>query len=135
MEKLILECVVRSLLIAVRTAAALFVLRVKAARVRHAVWTSVVALMLILPIWTAWGPKTVLRVLKPEPAVVYAQPAAVRQPVADPDGPALPVRTELWTWQSAFLAAYLLGFCALMARLITGTLRVRRLTSESCVAP
>ncbi len=135
MEKLILECVVRSLLIAVCTAAALFVLRVKAARVRHAVWASVVGLMLILPVWTAWGPKAVLRVLKPEPAIVYTQPLEVQQTVSDPEGPAVPVRSELWTWQNAMIAAYLLGFCALMARLLTGTLRVRKLTSERCVAP
>jgi hypothetical protein len=40
MEKLILECVVRSVLIAFCTAVALYVLRVKAARLRHAVWAS-----------------------------------------------------------------------------------------------
>jgi TonB family protein len=135
MEKVILECVVRSLLIAVCTAAALFVLRVKAARVRHAIWAGVVVLMLILPVETAWGPKAVLRVLKPEPAIVYAQPIALQQPLSDPEGAALPQRSELWTLQNALLAAYVLGFAALMARLITGTMRVRKLTSERCVAP
>ena len=135
MEKLILECVVRSLLIAVCTAAALFVLRVKAARVRHAVWASVVAMMLILPVWTAWGPKAVLRVLKPEPAFVYTQPAELQQPVSDPAAPALPMRIHIWTWQEAMIGAYLLGFCVLMARLITGTVRVRKLSGERCVAP
>ncbi len=135
MENLILECVIRSVLLAGCTAAALFILRVKAARVRHAVWTSVLALMLLLPAWTAWGPKAVFRVLNPEPAVVYTQPVKASQPIVDTEGPALALPAERWTFQNAFFAVYLLGFCVLMARLITGTLRVRKLTSESCVAP
>ena len=39
--------------------------RVKAAAARHSVWAGVVALMLVLPIWTAWGPKASMRLLPP----------------------------------------------------------------------
>ena len=61
MQNLLLECAVRAALMAVCTAAVLYVLQVKAARVRHAVWASVVVLMLALPVWTAWGPRAVVR--------------------------------------------------------------------------
>jgi TonB family protein len=145
MEKLMLECIVRSALIALCTAIALFVLRVKAARVRHAVWASVVVLMLALPAWTAWGPKAVLRVLKAAPTVAGAQPVVV---MVQDDAVASPVIEPKKTWSSGeyLLGIYLLGFGVLMARLVTGTLRARmlvrragglagRLTSDACAAP
>jgi hypothetical protein len=43
----------------------LYAMRVKTATAKHSVWAGVVALMLFLPIWTAWGPKAPLRVLPP----------------------------------------------------------------------
>jgi TonB family protein len=145
MEKLILECVVRSVLIAVCTAVALYVLRVRAARVRHAVWASVVVLMLALPVWTAWGPKAVLRVLKPEP-VVAAQQSVVT--MVQQDSVASPVIVPKKSWRSGdyLLGIYLLGLGILLTRLVTGTVRARmlvrragglsgRLTSESCTSP
>ncbi len=57
-----------------------------------------------------------------------------------------PVRSTFWTWQNSLLALYLVGFVALFARLMTGTVRALmlirragrragRLTSDSCVAP
>ncbi len=72
MEKLILECIVRSGLIAICTAVALYVLRVKAARVRHAVWASVVVLM--PGAFARPGPRgdQRLRVLQPAPVVADA---------------------------------------------------------------
>jgi TonB family protein len=149
MEKLILECVVRSALIAVCTAAALYIFRVKAARVRHAVWASVVVLMLLLPSWTVWGPKAVLRVMKPEPAPVYVRPAVetVQQDVIAP-----PLRQKAdWNIGNYLVAVYLVGLFALLVRLAIGTMRARRLirgallikdgdrqgrlTNDSCVAP
>jgi hypothetical protein len=52
----------------------------------------------------------------------------------------------VWSWRSCLAGIYLLGFCALLARLATGTVRAHtlvrraanregRLTSESCAAP
>lgn len=146
MEKLILECVVRSVSIAFCTAVALYVLRVKAARLRHAVWASVMVLMLVLPAWTAWGPKAEFRLLTAPSAVTVAQSAVVEQITTDQVAPALLSRRVGWSWRNSLLILYLLGFCALMARLTTGTVRARmlvrragnragRLTSESCVTP
>ncbi len=134
MEKLILECVVRSVLIAVCTAVALYVLRVRAARVRHAVWASVVVLMLALPVWTAWGPKAVLRVLKPAPVIVAEQSVVT---MVQDDSVASPVIAPKKTWGLGdyLLGIYLAGVGVLLLRLATGTVRSRRLTSESCTSP
>ena len=63
MERLFLECAVRAALLVGTTAIVLYTMGVKAARSRHSVWSGVVGLMLLLPIWTAWGPKAPLRVL------------------------------------------------------------------------
>src|ERR1035437_2774397 len=112
MEKLILECVVRSVLIAFCTAVALYVLRVKAARVRHAVWASVVVLMLVLPAWTAWGPKAEVRLLTAPSPVTVAQSAVVEQITTDQVAPALPLRRVGWSWRNSVLILYLLGFGA-----------------------
>jgi TonB family protein len=151
MQTLVLEFVVRATLIAICTAVVLYVLRVKAARMRHSVWASVVVLMLALPVWTAWGPKAVLKVLSPAATAAsqstvstesFAQrampetlPAAATRPPISP-----------WTWRNILIAAYLLGFCVLLARLAIGTFRAEklirlamhrdgRLTSDACAAP
>jgi hypothetical protein len=65
MERLFLECAVRAALLVGGTATVLYAMRVKSASARHSVWAGVVALMLVLPIWAAWGPKASLRVLPP----------------------------------------------------------------------
>jgi len=57
-----------------------------------------------------------------------------------------PVPSLVWTWRNCLAGVYLLGFCALLARLATGTVRAHmlvrraadrdgRLTSDSCAAP
>ena len=65
MERLFLECAIRAALLVAGTALVLYAMRVKAAAAKHSVWAAVVLLMLVLPIWTAWGPKAPLRVLPP----------------------------------------------------------------------
>jgi TonB family protein len=150
MQNLILECAVRALLMGVCVGAVLCVLRVKTARVRHAVWAGVVLLMLALPVWTAWGPRASVRVLAPVAARAIDSAAistySFYAPVASP-----PVRSQesIWarlTWQRCLAGIYLLGFCALLARLAIGTVRAQmllrravkcdgRLTSDLCAAP
>ena len=146
MEKLILECAVRSVLIAVCTALALYALRVRAARVRHAVWASVVVLMLALPLWTAWGPKAVLRVLKPAPVVAASEMAVVTMTQVDSVASPVTARKKTWSAGDYLLGIYFLGLGILLTRLVTGTVRARmlvrragglngRLTSGSCMSP
>jgi TonB family protein len=144
METLITECFVRSALIAIGVTAVLFALRVKAARVRHAVWTSAVIVMLLLPIWTAWGPKAVLHLLKPESAPSQMQPAVETIQTSTAARPVL--HRAAWSAENWLAALYLLGLVALLGRLLLGTVRARtlvrrsrrvagRLTSGSCVTP
>src|SRR5215469_9380234 len=65
MESLVIGCAVRAALIAVVTAVVLRTIGIKPAAARHTAWTSVMLMMLLLPIWTAWGPKTPIRLLPP----------------------------------------------------------------------
>ena len=65
MERLFLECAVRAALLVGATAIVLLVMRVKAAATKYSVWAGVMALMLLLPVWTTWGPKISLPVLPP----------------------------------------------------------------------
>jgi beta-lactamase regulating signal transducer with metallopeptidase domain len=142
MERLFLECAVRAALMVGATAIVLYAMRVKAATARHSVWTGVVALMLLLPIWTAWGPKASLRVLSPlaqsiankaKAPIKISSTGVLRSTEVDP-------KIAVW------LGAYLLGLCLLLFRLAIGTVRARRLgrdavlhdgvrTSSLCAAP
>jgi hypothetical protein len=63
MQALLIESSVRAALIAAVIGFVLFVMRIKTASALHAVWASVVVLMLLLPAWVAWGPKASLPVL------------------------------------------------------------------------
>src|SRR5438093_5274852 len=96
MASLLLECAVRSALIATATAMVLWAMRIKMAAPRHAAWTAVVVAMLLLPIWSAAGLKVSLPVLRPMPSsigiggdTVNAIPTAAPLPGATPtDAPA-----------------------------------------------
>jgi hypothetical protein len=145
------EFVVRAALIAAGTAAVLRTLRVRTAAARHVAWAGVVALMMLLPVWTAWGPKAPLRIL---PAI--AAPAARRAtvPAGAFSGLALPnlqaaappSARPVFGWPVCLAGIYLLGVGVLLARLAVGTVRAHmlvrsavsrggRLTSDSCAAP
>jgi uncharacterized protein (TIGR03435 family) len=152
-EHLLLECAIRSTLIAAVAAAVLWIMRVRNASARHALWTGVMLLMLLLPAWTAWGPKTAARILPastetipPAAGVTYgslghfqldAAPGNIVPDVAP--GPA-------WTWHDVVTGVYLIGFGTLLVRLAIGTVRARtlirgsalrdkKLTHASCAAP
>jgi beta-lactamase regulating signal transducer with metallopeptidase domain len=149
MERLILESGIRVILIAVCTSAFLGVLRVSAARVRHAIWANVVACMLLLPFWTVWGPKAIVRVPRtnvtrlPIPVRTSAKPV-----LRGPPHLLAPKAQEAsaWTWANLLAVAYLLGSISLLGRLAIGTMRANRvlrlavnrngrLTSDFCAAP
>ncbi len=138
MQTLLIESAVRATLIAAAVALVLYVMRVRTAAARHAVWAGFVVLMMLLPAWVAWAPKAPLPVLPPD-----AGPAAIALPVAQVPV-AAPVQIQAssaaprhsgWNWASVPLGVYLLGVCALLGRLVIGTIRATRLTSASCVVP
>lgn len=153
MERLFVDCAVRAALIAVVTAVVLRTIGVKPAAARHTAWTSVMLTMLLLPIWTAWGPKAPLRLLPPElPNVGHAwrEPIGAQSvtPRSAPLPSALPYPaswTEVrqaatsnpgrtvqnWNWQILLLIVYALGVFGLLARLAIGTARTHRLISRT----
>jgi beta-lactamase regulating signal transducer with metallopeptidase domain len=142
MERLFVECAVRATLLVGAAAIVLYAMRVKAATARHSVWAGVVAMMLLLPVWTTWGPKASFRMLPPLVQSVANSPKApigilstgvLRATLIDPKLVVL-------------LGAYLLGLGLLLFRLAIGTVRAHRLvrnavlqdgvrTSSSCAAP
>jgi hypothetical protein len=129
MRQIMVECAVRAALIAIGTAAALGLLRVKSAGARHAAWTGVVALMLLLPVWMAWGPRASLPVLPASPMAVAAVTPIVI-PISEPDA-AAPAPTPVaprapWDWLAIMYGA---GASLLLARLALGTIRARMLMS------
>jgi beta-lactamase regulating signal transducer with metallopeptidase domain len=135
MERLFVECAVRAALIAMVTAVLLRTIGIKTAAARHTAWTSVMLTMLVLPIWTALGPKTPVRLLPPverhasieaplqnvvTSPVRLTEIRPVQTSVTHPSGPT-------WTWQSLLLIVYGIGASGLLARLALGTVRTHRL--------
>src|SRR5580704_15247674 len=123
MEHLFLECAVRAALLVAGTALVLYTMRIKAAAARHSVWASMVLLMLVLPFWTAWGPKAPLRLLPPLGQITSNEalvPAGVLSTTFVPS-PLLSTR------QAAFRGVYISGLFLLLFRLAIGTVRARRL--------
>jgi len=139
MTRLFLECAIRAALMVTGTAIVLYAMRVKAAGVKHRVWTAVVLLMLLLPAWTAWGPKAPVRVLPPstERTAIEAIGPTDMLPAADaqPGGAGVkipePTRPLLSGGQEVLLGIYLLGFLLLLARLAIGTSEAHRLIQQA----
>ena len=142
MERLFVECAVRAALLVGATAIVLYAMRVKSATARHSVWAGVVALMLLLPIWTAWGPKASLRVLPP---LAQSIPNKAEVPI-EIFSTGVPRSALVSPRLAVLLSAYLLVLFLLLLRLAIGTVRARRLvrdavfhdgvrTSSLCAAP
>src|SRR6266404_3448605 len=140
MERLFLECTVRVFLLISATAILLHIMRVKDAAAKHRVWTGVMALMLLLPVWATWGPKVSLRVLPPLPR------AMSHGPIVTEGSLQAPVTQKLSSGELLLVSVYLVGFCVLVLRLAIGTIHTRRLiryaalqdgvrTSPLCASP
>jgi beta-lactamase regulating signal transducer with metallopeptidase domain len=141
MESLFVECAVRAALIAVVTALVLRTIGIKTAAARHTAWTGVMLTMLLLPIWTALGPKAPIRLLAPverhesiETPVQNVLPASVRlTEMRQVKTSELPPAGPNWSWQSLMLIVYGFGAFGLLARLAIGTARTHRLMSRANV--
>ncbi|MBZ5632248.1 MAG: TIGR03435 family protein [Acidobacteriia bacterium] len=135
MQTLLFESAVRATLIATAVALVLWIMRIKTASVLHAVWASVVVLMLLLPAWVAWGPKAPLPVLPPDrtPVVALSLPP-LPAGLADATPRTSPARQDGgYALPDAVTMIYFLGFGVLLFRLVIGTVRASRL--KFCVAP
>jgi outer membrane protein len=142
MFDILLEAALRATFIAAAALAALWLLRVRAAAVRHRVWTVVTVAMLALPLSIAYAPELSLRVLPP-PTRSEAS-AAVAAPAVSVGAAMAPMRTATseavvltpassWDWRAWLLALYFAGAAALLARLAIGTVRVSLLAREASV--
>ena len=152
MERLVVEYAVRITLIAAVIATVLWILRIKAASARHAVWAGVVLVMLLLPAFLSWGPKVSLPLLPRRTRAITVgtplvlSPRSHTPPVQVQTPKPVPRRAFVWSWPAFFAGVYLLGLALLLIRLAIGTTRVRsflrgavmrdgRLTHASCATP
>ena len=111
MEHLFLECSVRAALIIGAAALVLFAMKVKEPTAKHQIWTGVLALMLLLPIWMPWGPKASLRML---PTLTQASANQPRIPIETlSTGVA---HTAISPGIALLVGIYLLGLCLLLLR-------------------
>jgi Zn-dependent protease with chaperone function len=150
---LLFECSVRAVLVAGAVAAVVHGLRIANARARHLAWCGVLAAMLLLPAFSAWGPKATLRVLpraadaptadlwtpmNTSSSALSIAPPILAQPSVEPR-PLQPGPDLLWI-------AYLVVAGLLLIRLLHGATRaasIRRraqpeegfLSSPQCVCP
>lgn len=127
MERLFLEFLVRAILVVIGTALVLYMMRVKAAAEKHRVWAVVVLVMLVLPIWSAWGPKASLRVLPPLAQSTANEAIAAAGTLSTAILQSPPVST----WQAVLLGVYVLGLCLLLLRLAIGTVRAHTLALDA----
>lgn len=138
MLDILIEAALRASFIAAAALAMLWSLRVRAAAVRHRVWTVVMLAMLALPFAIAIAPDVSLPVLPPtyaEAPVVVAPPPGTTAPAAAPTALAtLEVEpAPSWDWRAWLLVVYLAGAATLLARLVVGTVRVRVLAREAAM--
>ncbi len=136
MLSVLFESAVRATLIAGMVALILRGMRIESPAVRHAVWTSVVITMLVLPLLVAWGPEASLRIVPPvapEPERLVsvhsrdgtnATQVAARRAWVVPNIAGEPVSRR---WRTYATGAYLVGFCWFLIRLCVGSLYVRKL--------
>ena len=132
---ILFESAIRVTLIAAVIALVLLAMRIKTASALHAVWASVVVLMMLLPAWVTWEPKASLPVLPPQAAAAITPSDYVPPPLpaglAEAAPRTSPVRED--GGYPVIPAIYLIGFGVLLLRLAVGTIRASRL--ESCVTP
>jgi beta-lactamase regulating signal transducer with metallopeptidase domain len=127
MERLFLECAVRAALLVAGIAMVLYVMRVKTAAAKHSIWSAVVLAMLVLPIYSTWGPKASLRVLPPVARMTAAEAIAPAGSLAIGFIPSPLISLR----KAVLLGVYLFGLCLFLFRLGLGTLRARRLVHEA----
>src|ERR1700730_17778002 len=133
---ILLESAVRATLIAATFALVLRVLRLRSPAVRHALWTAMVVLMLLLPAFTTWGPEIPIRVLPPrlgpEPVIPTATaPGHVGDfsTIGVPQGSH--VASQRRTWVELLVIAYVIGSLVFAVRLLAGTCRAHALAPRA----
>ena len=144
MEPLLIESAVRGTLIAASVGGVLWATRLRAPALLHAMWTCVVIAMLLLPLWTLWGPKASMQVLPQQQsasAVVMGAPAPLApvstsrvEDMASPPTQARGAERVVWDWRDVVTFVYGVVAGVLLVRLAVGTLRTRRLVGRSVMS-
>ncbi len=146
------ESALRITVVALGVAVVLRALRIRSPRLAHAAWAAVVVIMLVLPVFVAWGLEFAVPLLPSRGVSALVAPAAGDIAPAKPDtiaAIAVPASTATQgpvTWEVAVGAVYVAGVALLLLRLALGLRRARairhgairvqgRLTHASCVAP
>ena len=155
MERLLIECAIRSTLIAAAAVVVLACMRIKNVVLRHNAWTSVLVFMLALPLLVSVGHPVPLRVLPP----LRHYTEQVRPSLAGTIPFVLPeinsalseslrgeTKPRHLAWMRWVQGIYLFGVGVLLLRVITGAIGARRvkrqafqldghLTSTFCSSP
>lgn len=155
MERLLLECAIRSTLIIAAAAVVVFVMRIKNAEARHSTWTGVLLFSLALPLLVASGYTVPLRILPPmlqnaEQVAPYATSTtpfilSLTHPTLD-EPSRIDAKREILVWPEWIEGIYIFGVAVLLIRLVTGMIgayRIRRqarlvdgrLTNAACSCP
>ncbi len=127
---------------AIGTGLVVSALRIHVSSARHRAWTAAMVGMLLLPVWTKWGPSVGAPVLPLLPELIVGvespRPAAplpaatwrvqAPQPAVAPPVPSAP-RMPRPDWRQALSALYLAGLAVMLARLVRGAFQVRTLMS------
>jgi len=134
MAEYLASVALRSLALAAVAGGLLWMLRVKSAAVKHAVWTLVTAAMMLMAVLEPLLPPVVLRVLRAQPAITIAPP---EEPIEIPSTAAVPrtistrtaapssaapiaVPARRIVWQDIVAAVYLAGVVVSLAMLLWG---------------
>ncbi len=123
----LVESAIRATVIAGSCAVIIWLLRIKGASVRHAMWTGVVLVMLALPVLTSWGPSITVRILRRPSLVEVSVPArsvptptqTLRQDRMTPFSSF--VASPMWTGSRIASLVYVAGLSVLIFRLLLGT--------------
>ena len=146
------ESAVRVTVLSLGVAVVLRTLQIRSPRLAHIAWTAVVVVMLLLPVFVAWGPEFAVPLLPSHTTSGMFAPAAGEVVAEEPNNmpmaaaPATDGTQGRMTWSAAAAMVYVAGVGFFLLRLATGLWRARairrtavqvqgRLTHPACVTP
>ena len=149
---LLIESAIRITVLALGVAVVLRVLRIRSPRLAPRAWSAGLLVMLMLPVFVAWGPEFNLALLPSRTAIGTLVDAAGPDAGAESRDTRLAVETALdgsrrvLTWTAVAVTVYVAGVALFLARLAIGLRRARairrtavhalgRLTHVACVTP
>jgi hypothetical protein len=150
--EILAESAVRITVLSLGVAGVLRALQIRSPRLAHIAWTAVVVVMLLLPVFVAWGPEFAVPLLPSHTTSGMFAPTAGEVVAVDPNNMLIASASATadtqrrMTWAVAATTVYVAGVGFLLLRLATGWWRARairrtafqvqgRLTHPACVTP